>query len=127
MTNTKTYNILYYSNFILMLASLISLFFVFKSIDFSIFTPGIVIFGIVSLILVIIYSINLIKKRNTKINILFPIIHILFTILLFLIGYLYNDKLILENIQFTYYFKIVLFNYILLNLYSILSLENTKK
>lgn len=127
MNNSKSYNILYYIIFALTAFSAIGLEHVVTPMGYSISTPDIVILFIINLLLVLIYSIGLRKKVSKNANVLFTIIHLLFFIVLFIIGCLYNSKLIIPYMHFSYYLKLILINYIFLNIYSIMSLEKNKK
>ena len=122
MNNPKTFKILYYLCFIV---TLLPCFIASLKISFfanSIQTPLFFMLGIINLILVIIFSILLIKKKINKTNILFPIIYLLFLILVIIIAFIYNNKLIIPYIHFNYYISFILFNYLLLNIYSLLSI-----
>ena len=130
MHNRFIYNILYYITFIIMMATALYL----RSIEIIFETPLVYpvafLMIITNFILTIIYSIKLFKKHTQKASIFFPIICLIFTVIIYIISYLYNEKLIIEYLQYSYYYSFVLFNYILLKIYSILSLnmvKNTKK
>lgn len=77
----------------------------------------------INIIITIIFTIFLIKKQLNKVNILFPIIYILFTIIVSVICILFNDRLVIPFIHYTYYIQFILINYTLLNLYSLLSIN----
>ena len=77
-----------------------------------------------NIVLVVIFTILLIKKKIGKVNILFSIIYILFTIIVLVICFLFNYRLVIPNIQFSYYIKFILINYVLFNTYSILSINS---
>lgn len=77
----------------------------------------------INIIITIIFTIFLIKKQLNKVNILFPIIYILFTIIVAVICILFNDKLVIPYIHYTYYIQFILINYTLLNFYSLLSIN----
>ncbi len=79
---------------------------------------------IINVVIVIIFTIMLIKKSLKNINILFPIIYIAFTIIVLVICVLFNNRLIIPYIQYSYYIKFILINYILLNIYSLLSINS---
>lgn len=78
---------------------------------------------LINAILIIIFTILLIKRKLNNTNIIFPIIYILFTIIVLIICILFNQRLIIPYIQFSYYIKLILINYLLLNIYSILSIN----
>lgn len=82
---------------------------------------------IINILLIIIFTVLLIKKGINKINILLPITYILFTIIVLIICILFNNKLVIPYIHYSYYIKFILINYILLNTYSLLSIKYKKK
>lgn len=122
MNNTKLFKILYYLCF---LFNLFVTFISFRLITLYLSNPSVnVLLGIINFILVIIFTILLIKKRRlNNINILFPIIFLISSIIILFIAFLFNYKLIIPYIQINYYVSFILFNYTLLNIYAILSLE----
>lgn len=85
------------------------------------------ILGLFNLISVIIFSVKLIKNELENINILFPIIYLLFLIIVIILAVIMNNKLMIQNIHYGYYISFILFNYLLLNVYSILSIIKLKK
>jgi len=121
MNKPVTFKILYYICFA------ISAFLWFNTSNLiNVFGIGIktstnALLAIVNLVLVIIFSFKLIKKDLKKINILFPIIYLIFLIIIVIITHIMNNKLMIPNIHFGYYLSFILFNYLLLNLYSVLS------
>ncbi|MBQ9072741.1 MAG: hypothetical protein IJY25_06250 [Bacilli bacterium] len=121
MNNKTIYKILYYICFILSLYIWFSISNLVNIFGIGTKTTINVLLGIVNLILVVVFSINLIKKKLDNINIIFPIIHLIFSILVIIIAIIMNNKLIIPNIHFSYYMSFILFNYMLLNLYSVLS------
>ena len=56
-----------------------------------------------------------------------PITYIIFTIIVLIICILFNNKLVIPYIHYSYYLKFILINYILLNTYSLLSIKYKKK
>lgn len=79
-------------------------------------------FVFLNIILVLIFSLRLVKRKLKNINIIFPIIHLIFMVLVVILMFIINNKLIMPYIHFDYYISFILFNYLLLNLYSILSI-----
>lgn len=126
MNKATMYKILYYICFVIS----ILIWFGTKSLitelgtDIGTYTNSLL--GIINIILVIIFSLKLIKKRIDKVNLLFPVSYIIFCIIVIIICFVMNTKLIIPYIQFSYYIGFILFNYILLNIYSILSLNKSK-
>lgn len=80
------------------------------------------IFGILNLILVIIFIIKSFKTKLNNANILFPIVYLIFSIIVVVLAFIMNSKLIIPYIHFSYYISFILFDYLLLNLYSVLSI-----
>lgn len=123
------YNILYYICFLVTLfcsymsSSLATAFNeeIFSVINFSLLA--------VNIVLVVIYSILLFKKRKLKADFLgFPIVYLSFLFIVYFIAIIYNEKLIVPYIQFNYYTSFILWNYLLLNIYSLLLFnKKTKK
>lgn len=113
MHNQKIYKILYYLCFVL---TIIPFVIVQK-------TPVNLILGIINAILFIVFIIKLRTKKLSKANILLPIIYLLFVSFVMIISIIVNEKLIIPFLFIAYYFQLVLFNYILLNIYSIVSLQ----
>lgn len=124
------YNIIYYICFLFTVsctfisASLASIF------DEGIFSIINVVLLLINIVLVILYSILLLQKRKFKADSLaFPILYLVFLFSVIFISIIYNDKLIVPYIQFNYYTSFILWNYILLNAYSLLlfTKKNKKK
>ena len=132
MNNKKLYVGLYYFSFLLsifvcILPNTLQIIFVnsnyFENIYLGLSAIPLVLI-VINLILVLIFTIFLIKKKLDDVNILFPIIYITFTMIILLICTLFNSRLVIPFIQFSYYTKFILINYILFNLYSILLFKN---
>ena len=130
MNNIKTFKILYYLCFVLSILYISILYISILSNKVSIYTSSIIqtftfyLFGILNLLSVIIFSVSMIKKRELKnINILFPIIYLVFFASAVIISILYNSKLIIPYIHFGYYLLFIMFNYLLLNIYTLLSIN----
>lgn len=118
MCNNKIYRNLYLICFVLTFA--ISIFISFPYINQF-------VLAILNLILFIISYVLLCKNKLKNINIWFPIIYIVFIILVGIIAFLFNYKVFIAFVHYDYYISFVLFNYLLLNLYSILSFSKTEK
>lgn len=82
---------------------------------------------LINLILVIIFSIYLKKKKFTSENIIMPIIYIVFWITVITVCFLFNNRLVIPNLQFIYYAKYIYIGYLILNVYSVLCFKNKKK
>ncbi len=82
---------------------------------------------LINLILVILFSIYLKKKKFTPGNIIMPITYIVFWITVITVCFLFNSRLVIPNLQFVYYAKYIYIGYLILNVYSILCFKNKKK
>lgn len=91
------------------------------------FNPMGVFMGVLNLILFVISYIYLCKNKIKNINVLFPIIYIIFVVVVIIIAFMFNSKVFVSFIHFNYYSLFVLFNCLLLNLYTVLSIERSKK
>lgn len=123
MNKPLAYKILYYICFILTTFIWISVSSLVNEIGVILGTGRNTILGLINLILIIIFSIKLFKHKLDKINILFPIIYLLFLIIVVVVAILMNDKLIIPYIHYSYYISYILINYLLLNIYSVLSFK----
>ena len=127
MNKTKIFKILYYICFVFSVLIWIGAFNSVNKFGIDIRTSLNAVLGILNLTLVIIFSIKLIKNKLENINILFPIFHLIFMIIITILAILMNDKLIIPYIQYGYYISFILFNYLLLNVYSVLSFDKKNK
>lgn len=129
MSNSKKYIILYYISFLvtvfisLFLDSTITMF------NTNLFMSGLLVLSlIINLVLVVLFSIFLFMKRKLmKTNLLFPITYLLFLAFVLLFSVIYDDRLILSVIHYHYYFIFVLVDYLLFNIYSVLSFKKKVK
>ena len=85
-----------------------------------------IIFGIINVILTIVFILKSIKKKLENIKLLFPVSYLIFVIVDFILMFVMNDKLIIPYIHISYYGTLIMFNYLLLNIYSVLSCLNGK-
>lgn len=127
--NNLKYNILYYISFVLTILCVYvssSLVLIFDKGIFSIIN---LLLLSINIVLVFIYSYMLFKKRKLKADsINFPILYLVFSFIVIFIAIIYNDKLIVPYIQFNYYTSFILWNYTMLNTYSLLQFnKKTKK
>lgn len=134
MDNKKTYIYLYYFSLILTLFACFLPIIFMNNIDpnslaYSYLGLSELSFFIlfINIVLVIIFTIFLIKRKIKSINIVFPIIYIAFTIIVLIICHLFDNRLIIPYIQYSYYIYFILINYTLLNIYSLLSFNKKKK
>ncbi len=132
MKKEKTYIYLYYLCFILSIILYIA---PYQLVEiFSQDTSNLTIRSLfntavllINFILVIIFSIFLKKKKFTSGNIIMPIIYIVFWIVIITVCFLFNRRLVIPNLQFTYYAKYIYIGYLILNVYSVLCFKNKKK
>ena len=123
MLKNNKYLILYYMSFILT-----SIFLYLKAdICYELNNIFSFVLAVINLILVIIFSIFLFNKKINKYNILFPILYIVFLIILVIISFILNEKIVINDIHYPYYICFLLFEYLLLNVYSLLSFDGNKK
>lgn len=132
MKKEKTYIYLYYLCFILSIIIYIIpyQFIVIFSPDTSNLTIRSLFNAVVlliNLILVILFSVYLKKKKFTPGNIIMPITYIVFWIVIITVCFLFNSRLVIPNLQFNYYTKYIYIGYLILNVYSILCFKNKKK
>lgn len=118
MNNNKSFRILYFICFICFLLT-----FAFPTLFISFNTYFALGIGVLSLILYVISDIYLRKNKIKNINVLFPIIFIVFFVLVVIIAFMFNGKVFISFIHFNYYSSFVLFNYLLLSLYTFLSID----
>lgn len=79
------------------------------------------IVSVINIILIIIFTILLIKKKKINVNsLIFPISYLLFLIVIMIICFMFNNKIALEYMHFGYYQRFILIDYVLFNIYSIL-------
>lgn len=132
MKKEKTYIYLYYLCFILSIIIYIIpyQFIVIFSPDTSNLTIRSLfntVVLLINLILVILFSVYLKKKKFTPGNIIMPITYIVFWIVIITLCFLFNSRLVIPNLQFNYYTKYIYIGYLILNVYSILCFKNKKK
>lgn len=122
MNKSCLFKILYYLSFLLFILILI-----FAS-PLYMDGEGIinVLVVLINILLTIIFIIKSIKIKLENVNLIFPLIYLIFLGIVVILVFSMNNKLILKNIHFNYYGTIVLFNYLLLNLYSVLSCFKSK-
>lgn len=83
---------------------------------------------IINLLLVIVFTLFLIKNKKIDVkSIIFPIVYICFLIAIVVLCFLFNNKVVLQNIQFEYYAYFINIGFLFLNIYSLLSLQYCKK
>lgn len=78
---------------------------------------------IINAILVITFTLLVIKNKTLCSSLMLPIIYIVFFVLVVSLCFLFNRKVLIPYIHFEYYETIILINYFLLNVYSILCIK----
>lgn len=79
------------------------------------------VLGIVNLILVVIFTIIILKKRKLKVeSIVFPIVFIIFFVIILSMCFLLNNKVMIPYMHFEYYSLYICVGNIFLNIYSLL-------
>ena len=122
----KSYIVLYYLSFILSLGIIVysSTFVTFYG-EPALF-PSILLM-ILDVILVIFFTIMLIKtKKLEKTLIAFPISYIVFIVAIYFLGMCFDKKLIVPYLEYSYFNTFIMLDYLLLNVYSILSIDMKK-
>ena len=88
--------------------------------------PVLVLF--LNILLTIVFTILLIVRKNiVKPNILFPIIYIVFILLVLLVCHLFNGRVLMPYMHYSYYIVFIIIDNLLLNVYSLLSIEKKSK
>ena len=125
----KKYLVLYYISFVITLiftiySSLKSLNLysiseennTFKELSSSIFGSALFV---INLILVIVFTILIWKKKIKVDNIILPIIYIVFFTIVVILTLLFNNKVLISYMHFDYYLFFINTGYVLLNIYSL--------
>ena len=131
----KMYLILYYVSFLIMILFLG--FSIYKSnglltyfeSNFSNILSSILsnVLGVINVLLVIIFTILILKKKNFNVQkSIYPIFYLCFLTIIIVMCFLFNNKVMKEYIHFNYYSVFVCIGYLFLNVYS-LFLVNYKK
>ena len=131
----KKYLVLYYFSFIVTI--LFTGFSIYKSMELleigdinftsllSNMTGNILLF--VNIVLVIIFTILIIRKRKLVIDsLLLPIIYISFFTIVVLLSFLFNNKVMVSYLHFEYYAFFINIGYLILNCYSLLLIKFIK-
>lgn len=123
MNKNTLYKILYYISFIVFLI-------IWTGSMIFIMNYGVIvnsILGITNVILTVLVTIGMFKKKLDKINILFPVVFLVFSIIMVILVFLMNEMVVFPYVHFNYYSKFVLINYLLLSIYTLLSFSKKKK
>lgn len=118
----NNYILLYYFSFILTLLGQIITFPIGDNLDDSNFIAIILI--IITVTCALTFKILLSKyKKLEKATIYFPISYVIFAIIIYSISHCYDKILIIPTIQYTYFSELLIIPFVLLSLYSILSIN----
>ncbi len=126
MNSSKNYKIFYYLcfSFTLIAVSLTQSFISYYDVLFGNLNIAL---GIFNTILVVIFASLTAKRKLSKVQTMFPVLYLLFLIIILATSFLYNLIAVVPYLHFNYFITFVLFNYILLNLYSLLSIPKKRK
>ncbi len=132
MNNKKLYLYLYYAS--LFVTALMMILLLVKSPakyyngEYELVSGFGILACIINVILVAVFTVLFgIRKKLDKVNILFPAQYILFTLIVLVLCHLFNNKLLIPYVHYSYYNVFILFNYTLLNIYSILSIGKKRR
>ena len=127
----KKYLVLYYVSFVVTL-----LFLIFSCIKYQkmVFADnGLIeemfenVLGIVNIVLVILFSVLLFRKKNIQgEKVLFPIIYLCFLAIVVVMCFLFNNKVMVPYMHFEYYLFYVNIGFLFLNVYSLLLIKYKK-
>ncbi len=121
----KLYIILYYLAFVITLGLVV----IYSSTLVDFYGEGInflpyALLIFINIIIVVVFTIMLIKnKKMDKTLIAFPISYILFVVILYLIGMIFDKKMVIPMIEYNYFNLFIMIDYLLLNMYSLLSFD----
>ncbi len=125
MKNNKLFIFLYYLCNILTLGVSFYMF-GFKPTEVYGVSPKILIFLIINVLLIVLFTLFIFKKRLNNINILSFIIYLLFFIIMWIVIVLFNKKVLIPVYTTHYYLNFILIGYTILNIHSLLFFENKK-
>ena len=80
-----------------------------------------------NVILIVIFMLFLLKRNLNSVNIFFPIVYVVFTVIVLVTCLLFNNRLLEPYVQYPYYLNFIQINYMLLNIHSILSFNKKQK
>ena len=123
MNKNTLYKVLYYISFIVFLL-------IWTSSMIFLMDNGVVVssvLGIINVILTALVTICVFKKKLDKVNILFPVVFLVFSVIMVILVFLMNEMVVYPYVHFNYYSKFVLINYLLLSIYTLLSFSKKKK
>ena len=126
MSNNKKYIALYYASFLVTICAFVFLTNSITVFSLEPFPYGFYVLALaINLAFVVLFSIFLfMKKILFKVNLLFPVLYLLFFGFVLFFSIIYEDRLLLPVVHYQYYYMFVLGDYLLLNIYSILSFKS---
>lgn len=129
MSNNKKYIALYYASFLVTICAFVFLTNSITVFSLEPFPYGFYVLALaINLAFVVLFSIFLfLKKILFKVNLLFPVLYLLFFGFVLFFSIIYEDRLLLPVVHYQYYYMFVLGDYLLLNIYSILSFKKKAK
>ena len=131
----KKYLLLYYLSFIITLlfigfATYKNLgLFAMNDISFSSVLSEMIqiIILLINIVLVIVFTVLILRNKKLEIdNIWLPIIYISFLVLVLIMCFLFNNKVMVSYLHFEYYALFINIGYLLLNCYSLLLIKYKK-
>ena len=126
---TNKYIVLYYLSFVITMAFVI--FSSYKYLEILSLNGNTLlsemsnnILGIINLILVIVFTILLIKKKKIQVeSMLFPYVYLAFFVIVLSLCFLFNSKVMISYMHFEYYTFFIGIGYLLFNIYSLLLIK----
>ena len=122
----KLYVVLYYLSFLLTIGI------IWYSSTFIDFFGGVnlipyVVLLVINILSVIVFTIRLIINRKTDNTLIaFPISYMLFVIIVYILGFVFDSRMIIPKIEYSYFNLFIEIDYLLLNIYSLLCIEKRK-
>ena len=102
---------------------------VYNFVDFlkvNYFTDVLIILAVSLFITVILLLFK--KKYDLDVtSLIFPISYLSFIVFIILIAFILNNFVVVKNMHFVYYYRFIIFDYLLLCIYTILSFKSKKR
>ena len=102
---------------------------VFNFVDFLGLNYLTIVVIVISIALFITILLLLFKKKyelDTN-SLIFPISYLLFMIFIIIVAFILNCFVIVKNMHFVYYYRFIIYDYLLLCIYTILSFKSKKR
>ena len=85
------------------------------------------VFSVINLVLVIIFTFLILRKKKFNAqNSIFPILYLAFFTIIVIICFLFNNKVMVTYVHFSYYSVFVCVGYLILNVYTFLLIKYKK-